>query len=209
MTAGESGTGIPALAVAFSLAIYFSEKLTGPFKDKWITFSGRPQYVDMSNCKSLADKLSLSYSKAEVANTDLKKTFMLILKTAVDNNLKQEDLPSNVLLVSDMNFDQGTYQYDPYGASKCSLMKEIADEFAKHGYKLPRCIYWSVCGGIDRTSPIPVQQMDNGCVLVSGFSPAIAKMIFSAKTNPYDVLVDALNVERYQPIEDVFKSCEN
>ena len=209
MTAGVSGTGMTALNVAFSLAIYFSEKLTGPFKDKWITFSGRPQYVDMSNCKSLADKLSLSYSKAEVANTDLKKTFMLILKTAVDNNLKQEDLPSNVLLVSDMNFDQGTYQYDSYGASKCSLMKEIADEFAKHGYKLPRCIYWSVCGGIDRTSPIPVQQMDNGCVLVSGFSPAIAKMVFSAKTNPYDVLVDALNVERYQPIEDVFKSCEN
>ena len=209
MTAGVSGTGMTALNVAFSLAIYFSEKLTGPFKDKWITFSGRPQYVDMSNCKSLADKLSLSYSKAEVANTDLKKTFMLILKTAVDNNLKQEDLPSNVLLVSDMNFDQGTYQHNSYGASACSLMKEIADEFAKYGYKMPRCVYWSVCGGIDRTSPIPVQQMDNGCVLVSGFSPAIAKMVFSAKTNPYDVLIDALNVEHYKPIEDAFKSCEN
>ena len=209
MTAGVSGTGMTALNVAFSLAIYFSEKLTGPFKDKWITFSGRPQYVDMSNCKSLADKLSLSYSKAEVANTDLKKTFMLILKTAVDNNLKQEDLPSNVLLVSDMNFDQGTYQYDSYGASKCSLMKEIADEFAKHGYKLPKIVYWNVIGGCDRTAPLPVQMNAEGAVLVSGFSPAIAKMVFSAKTNPYDVLVDALNVERYQPIEDIFKSCEN
>lgn len=209
MVTSVSGTGMTALDVAFSLAIYFSEKLTGPFKDKWITFSGRPQYVDMSNCKSLLDKLTLSYSKEEVANTDLKKTFMLILKTAVDNNLKQEDLPSNILLVSDMNFDQGTYQYDAYGASGCSLMKEIADEFAKHGYRLPRCTYWSICGGINRTSPIPVQQMDNGCVLVSGFSPAIAKMVFSAKTNPYDVLVEALNVERYQPIEDAFKRCEN
>ena len=209
MNTSVSGTGMTALDVAFSLAIYFSEKLTGPFKDKWITFSGRPQYIDMSNCKSLADKLSLSYSKAEVANTDLKKTFMLILKTAVDNNLKQEDLPSNVLLVSDMNFDQGTYQYDPYGASKCSLMKEIADEFAKHGYKLPKIVYWNVIGGCDRTAPLPVQMNAEGAVLVSGFSPAIAKMVFSAKTNPYDVLVDALNVERYQPIEDIFKSCEN
>ena len=209
MTTGVSGTGMSALDVAFSLAIYFSEKLTGPFKDKWITFSGRPQYVDMSNCKSLADKLSLSYSKVEVANTDLKKTFMLILKTAVDNNLKQEDLPSNVLLVSDMNFDQGTYQYDSYGASKCSLMKEIADKFAEHGYKLPKIVYWSVIGGNARTSPLPVQMNAEGAVLVSGFSPAIAKMVFSAKTNPYDVLVDALNVERYQPIEDAFKSCES
>lgn len=204
MTSCVGNSQTSALDVAFSLAIYFSEKLTGPFKDKWITFSSSPKYVDMSKCKSLADKLALSYSKAEVANTDLKKTFMLILKTAVDNNLKQEDLPSNVLLVSDMNFDQGTYQYSSYGASKCALMKEIADEFAEHGYKLPRCIYWSICGGINRTSPIPVQQMDNGCVLVSGFSPAIANLVFSAKLNPFDALVDALSVKRYDAIEKAF-----
>ena len=204
MASKVSGSQTSALDVAFSLAIYFSERLTGPFKNKWITFSNRPQYVDMSNCTSLCDKLKLSYSKAEVANTDLKKTFMLILKTAVDNNLKQEDLPSNVLLVSDMNFDSGTYSYQSYNASKCSLMKEIADEFAKHGYKLPRCVYWSICGGINRTSPIPVQQMDNGCALVSGFSPAIAKMVFSAKLNPFDALVDALSVKRYDAIEKAF-----
>ena len=203
------GTRTTALDVAFSLAIYFSEKLTGPFKNKWITFSNAPKYVDMSNCKSLADKLNLAYSKAEVANTDLKKTFMLILKTAVDNNLKQEDLPSNVLIVSDMNFDQGTYQYGAYSASKCALMKEIADKFAEHGYKLPRCVYWNVIGGYGRQAPLPVQMNTAGAVLVSGFSPAIAQMVFSAKTTPYDVLVEALNNKRYQPIEDIFNSCGN
>jgi len=209
MTSCVGNSQTSALDVAFSLAIYFSEKLTGPFKDKWITFSSSPKYVDMSKCKSLADKLTLSYSKAEVANTDLRKTFMLILKTAVDNNLKQEDLPSNVLIVSDMNFDQGTYQYNSYGASKCALMKEIADEFAAHGYKLPRCVYWSVIGGYGRQAPLPVQMNTAGAVLVSGFSPAIAQMVFSAKTNPYDVLVEALNNKRYQPIEDAFNSCGN
>ena len=209
MESSVGGTSTRAIDVAFSLAIYFSEKLTGPFKNKWITFSNRPKYVDMSSCKSLADKLNLAYSMAEVANTDLKKTFMLILKTAVDNNLKQEDLPSNVLIVSDMNFDQGTYQYDAYGASKCALMKEIADEFAEHGYKLPRCVYWSVIGGYGRQAPLPVQMNTAGAVLVSGFSPAIAQMVFSAKTNPYDVLVEALNNKRYQPIEDAFNSCGN
>lgn len=209
MTSCVGNSQTTALDVAFSLAIYFSEKLTGPFKDKWITFSSRPKYVDMSGCKSLADKLALSFSKAEVANTDLKKTFMLILKTAVDNNLKQEDLPSNVLLVSDMNFDQGTYQYNSYGASKCALMKEIADEFAEHGYKLPKIVYWNVIGGFDRKAPLPVQMNAEGAVLVSGFSPAIAQMVFSSKTSPYDVLVEALSAKRYQPIEDAFKSCES
>ena len=202
-------TSMTALDVAHSLAIYFSEKLTGPFKNKWITFSNRPQYVDMSQCQSLADKLTLAYNKAEVANTDLKKTFMLILKIAVDNNLKQEDLPSNILICSDMHFDAGTYHYQSYDAHSCSLMKEISDEFAKHGYKIPKCVWWNICGGYNRSTPVPVQQMENGCALVSGFSPSIAKMVFSGKTDPYETLLDALNVERYQPIEDAFKSCEN
>lgn len=198
------GTSMTALDVAHSIAIYFSEKLSGPFKDKWITFSGRPQYVDMNNCKTLADKLTLAYSKAEVANTDLKKTFMLILKTAVDNNLKQEDLPSSLLICSDMHFDQGTYNYQSYGADKCSLMKEISDEFAKHGYRVPRCVWWNIAGGFNRSTPIPVQQMENGCALVSGFSPAIAKIVFSAKADPYDALVETLSSERYDAIEKVF-----
>lgn len=195
-----------ALDVANSLGVYFSEKLTGPFKDKFITFSESPKYIDLSNAKTLADKLTIAYRHSEVANTDLKKTFMLILKTAIDNNLKQEDLPSTLLILSDMNFDQGSYGYSAYDADKCALMKEISDEFAKHCYTVPRCVWWNIIGGVGRKAPIPIQQMKNGCALVSGFSPSIAKMIFSAKLDPYDVLVDALNVERYKPIEDVYNA---
>lgn len=208
MTARASGTAVRAIDLAFSLAIYFSERLAGPYKDKFISFSYSPKYIDMSNCKTLADKLTLAYSKAEVANTDLKKTFMLILKTAVDNNLKQEDLPSNVLIVSDMQFDAGVTLPRAYNASQCSLMKEIGDEFAKHGYKLPKCVYWNVCGRSSAPTALPVQMNTVGACLVSGYSPAIAKMVFSAKTNPYDVLVEALNVKRYQPIEDIYKEVE-
>ena len=88
-------------------------------------------------------------------------------------------------------------------------MKEIADKFAEHGYKVPKCVWWNIAGGINRSTPIPVQQMENGCALISGFSPSIAKMAFSGKTDPYDVLIDALSVERYKPVEDIFNSCEN
>lgn len=206
MEARVGASSMSALDVAHSLGVYFSEKLTGPFKDKFITFSGRPQYIDLSNAKTLADKLTIAYGHSEVADTNLKKTFMLILKTAVDNNLKQEDLPSNILILSDMNFNEGTYGYDQYDADKCSLMREISDEFAKHGYTVPRCVWWNIIGGINRKAPVPVQQMKNGCALVSGFSPAIAKMVFSAKLDPYDALVDMLNSERYAQIEEVYKS---
>ena len=205
MGCGIGGSSMRAIDVAHSLAIYFSEKLTGPFKDKYITFSSCPKYVDLSNAKTLAEKISVARHHSDMTNTDLKKTFMLILQTAVDNNLKQEDLPSNILLVSDMQWDAGVSGYQRYGASKCSLMKEIADEFAAHGYKLPRTVYWCVTGGCGRSNPIPVQMNAEGAVLVSGFSPALAKMVFSAKTNPYDVLVEALSNKRYQQIEDICK----
>ena len=197
-----------AIDVAHSLGIYFSERLSGPFKDKFISFSNRPQYVDLSRGKSLCDKLKIAYSYSEFANTDIYKTFMLVLDTAIKHNLKQEDLPSNLLIVSDMNFDAGTYWSNGYDASSTALMQEIASKFAEKGYQMPRCVYWNVIGGYGRKAPIPVQQSKNGVALISGFSPAIAQMVFSAKTNPYDVLVDALNVERYLPIEDAFNSCE-
>ena len=206
MDARVGCTSMNALEVAYSLGIYFSEKLVGPFKNKYITFSGKPQYIDMSNCATLGEKLAQAFSHSEVANTDLKKTFMLILKTAVDNKLKQEDLPSNLLILSDMNFDEGTYQYDSYAADKCSLIKEIEDEFAKHGYKMPRIVWWSIIGGYGRNAPIPVTAHKSGAALVSGFSPTIAKMVFSAKTNPYDVLIEALDSKRYQPIEDAYNA---
>lgn len=194
-----------ALDVAHSLGVYFSERLSGPFKNKAITFSNKPQFIDMSMAISLAEKLNILYKHSEIANTDIYKTFMLILETAVKHNLKQEDLPSNLLIISDMNFDAGTYQYDEWNASSCSLMKEIADKFAEKGYSLPRLVYWNVCGGAGRKGPIPLQRNPNGLVLVSGFSPAIASLVFSAKLDPYEALVDALSVKRYDAIEEACK----
>ena len=44
-----------------------------------------------------------------------------------------------------------------------------------------------------------------GVALVSGFSPAIAQMVFSAKLDPYEVLVDAINNKRYDLVEEKVK----
>ena len=44
-----------------------------------------------------------------------------------------------------------------------------------------------------------------GVALVSGFSPAIANMVFSAKLDLYEVLVDAINSPRYDAVEAAIK----
>ena len=203
-----------ALEVANSLAIYFSEKLNGPFKDKYITFSEHPQYVDMSNAKSLVEKICIALQHNECANTNVEAVFDLLLKTACTHQLKQEDIPSNVLIVSDMEFDScaqsnsgsfSTYDFSTrkYVAKKTALFEVLKKRWEAAGYKMPKLVFWNVAS---RSGAIPLQQNGMGVALLSGFSTAIAKMAFSSKLDPYEVLVDALNEPRYDAVENAIKN---
>lgn len=100
-TTVDNSSRVTALEVANALAIYFAEHSSGQFKDKYITFSERPQFVDFSNCNTLHAKLQKALAHNEVANTNIEKVFDLILTTAINNHMHQEDLPKNILIVSD------------------------------------------------------------------------------------------------------------
>lgn len=100
-TTVDNNSRVTALEVANALAIYFAEHSSGQFKDKYITFSERPQFVDFSNCSTLHDKLQTALTYDECANTNIEKVFDLILTTAINNHMYQDDLPKNILIVSD------------------------------------------------------------------------------------------------------------
>lgn len=190
MTVTVGNSRVRALDVANSLAIYFAEHNEGEFKNKYITFSENPQFVEFNEGASLRDKLQVALSYNEVANTNIQAVFDLILKTAIRNEVPQEELPERILIISDMEFDEATYSWDD-SVSKPSkaLFKEIADEYAAADYKLPRLVFWNTNS---RTQAIPVQENDLGVALVSGFSTAVAEMVMSDKTNPYEILLEKL-----------------
>ena len=203
MTTTVGGTKVTALDVANALAIYFSERSSGQFKDNYITFSGRPKLVDFSKAKNLKEKIEIALRHDEVANTNIEAVFNLILKTAINKNMTQDELPQNVLVISDMEFDAATYSsYSSYGRPKQTLFNTLAQKYAEYGYKLPRLVFWNVCS---RTGTIPVKQNDLGVALVSGFSPAIVKMVLSNSTDPYECLLEQLNTERYKAVEEAVK----
>ena len=192
----DSKSGVKAIEVANALAIYFAERLSGPYKDKYITFSRRPQIVNLAGASTLLGKLRIAKGHNEVANTNVEAVFDLILDTAVKNRLHQEDIPKNILIISDMEFD---------GCAECgngrymsrTLFDAIATKYARYGYKLPRLVFWNVNS---RTGTIPVKENDMGVALVSGFSPAVAKIVMSGQTDPMDALMETLNSERYAPV---------
>ena len=199
MTTTIGGTSVTALNVANALAIYFAEHSNGEFKDNYITFSNRPQLVDFSNAKTLREKISIALRHNEVADTNIEAVFDLLLKTAVDKKLSQEDIPANVLILSDMEFNGAI----SYNCRRNTLFREIEQKWSNAGYKMPRVVFWNLCS---RTGTLPVNQHENFPVaLVSGFSPAICKMVLSGKLDPFECLVEQLNSERYQIVEDAVK----
>lgn len=193
------GTNVSCLEVANSLAIYFAERCSGEFHNQYITFSQRPQLVNFDGCASLFDKVSKALLHNEVANTNIEAVFDLILQTAIKANMKQEEMPKNILILSDMEFDCATRTSRGYVTKK--LFQSFAERFEEHGYKLPRLVFWNICS---RTGTIPVKENELGVALVSGFSPAIAKMVLSNKTDPFECLLEQLNSERYAAVEEAF-----
>ena len=211
MTCVDNSSCVTALEVANALAIYFAERSSGQFKDTYITFSERPQIVDLSKGKSLLDKLRIARMHNEVANTNIEAVFDLILDTAVDNKMSQDDLPKNILIISDMEFDscascngtrRDSWGYAVRKAPDQKLFDVIAKKYAKAGYQMPRLVFWNVNS---RTGTIPVKENELGVALVSGFSVNIAKMVMSGKVDPFECLLETLNSERYAPVEAALK----
>lgn len=204
MASPIGNTKVSAWEVATSLAIYFAERLPGAYKNKYITFSSKPQIVNFGGSTTLHSKLQTAHAHDECTNTNIEAVFDLILGTALTNRLSQRELPKNVLIISDMEFDAGTRS--GWGLNFCTpskaLFDEIAERYRRAGYRLPRLVFWNVNS---RTGTIPVKENDLGVALVSGFSPNVAKMVMSGKLDPYEALLDALNVPRYDAVREALK----
>ncbi len=192
-----------ALDVANALAIYFSEHSSGEWKNQYITFSATPQLVNLSPAASLREKLQIILQHNEASNTNIEAVFDLILQTAVQNGMEQSEIPANVLIISDMEFDEAVCcNKRSRGGVNEKLFQTIEAKYRQWGYQLPRLVFWNVNS---RTNAIPVRENALGVALVSGFSVHVCKMVMSGKTDPFECLLEQLNSERYQPVEEALK----
>ena len=180
---------VTALSVADSIALYCAQyNKNESFKNRFITFSNRPQIVDISMCQTLRDKLRRLHRFDDYSNTDIEATFDLILDTAVKNHLPQDELPSSCLIISDMQFDQATAHDD-----NTTVIESCRQKFESLGYTMPRLIFWNV--SVYAHNPIPVQMHPSGVILVSGFSKSIVDMVVSRELNPETALKAELDAK--------------
>lgn len=193
-----------ALDVADSICLYMAEHNSSPaFKNKFITFSRNPKIVDLTDCDSLVKKIKKISNYTDYSNTDIFKTFKLIRDAAVMTHTPNSELPKNVLIVSDMEFDSVRPPYN-YIEGKFVRVEEeklftsIDKMFKEFGYEVPKLIFWNVNSS---TGTIPVTKNKNGVILVSGFSRNIVDMVTSTELDPYKALLKVLNTDRYSCVD--------
>ena len=181
-----------AIKVATSLGIYCAEKAKGPFAGHYISFSRNPRLVEVEGV-DFCDKVDRIIRTDLCENTNIKGAFDMLLNTAVTHHMSQDDIPHNIIVISDMEFD-GACGRD-FRTSN-TLFENIAREWAAYGYQMPHLIFWNVNA---RQNNIPM--LGNGPIsYVSGFSPSIFETIMTGKTG-YDLMMDKLNSERYAAIK--------
>ena len=196
-------SNVRPINISRALGVYFAERCKGEFHNILMEFSHCPKLIDLNGCKKLRDKVVEMCKYNDCSNTDIEAVFMLILQTAVNAHMLQSDLPDRILIVSDMEFDTATNNTSKKLYGMKSLFDELADRFAKYGYKLPKLVFWNVNS---RTNAIPMTENEMGVIMVSGYSPNIISMIMSNQTDPWLALKEKLDDKRYDCISDILKS---
>lgn len=178
------------LNVAISLGMYIAERSGGPFANHFITFSSRPELVEFEGI-DFVDKVKRCNNASWQMNTNIEAVFDLLLKNALATKATQDDLPQNIYIVSDMEFDSCAYR-----GNKETLMEGIAKKWAANGYEMPKLIFWNVNA---HQANIPVLGVGR-ISFVSGFSPSIFDSLLSGKSG-YELMLETLLKDRYTPIQ--------
>lgn len=183
---------IEAIDVSVGLGIYCAERNRGAFHNYVLNFND-DSHLFKVNGKSL----KASYQDARKlpcgGSTNLQSAFDAILEMAVDNEVPQEDMPSDVLVISDMEFNSADRRF--------TNLEIIQKKFKKSGYECPRLVFWNVQS---RHNQVPATQDSRGVLLVSGFSAeTVGKVLQSKSVTPLDLMLEVLNSERYSFIDEI------
>lgn len=188
---GGKNNNVRPIDVALSLAIYIAERNTGVWQNCAIPFSSGAELCRFKGSNIYEKLLNLDMTQY-YGSTNLQAVFDLILDTAIDNKVSEDDMPKTLFVISDMQFDQAC------DSNKRSNFKQIQKKYRKSGYEMPNIVFWDV-NAYCKDTPITVD--DTGTCLVSGASPSILKSVLSGEVmTPEQIMFDTINTERYSKV---------
>lgn len=187
----ETSSNPNPISVAISLGLTFSLLNETPaYNGKFITFHTTPQLFKITGT-TLKENVDFIKSTPWGGSTDLQKSFDLILDTALLLNVKNEDMPKVLLILSDMQFNS---------ADNKTNWDLVEKKYKDAGYTRPMIIFWNLSGK-SKDFPVPNDRVNN-CILISGYNDNIMYSLLDGNGfNPEQIVMKALDKQRYNAIQ--------
>lgn len=180
------------ISASLGLALYFAERNKGIYHNKYMTFTDRPYFLTIDGTASLRDQLCQAWNAGVGYSTNLERAFMYILDTAIENNVKPEEMPKALVVVSDMEIDPF---FRGYGLD---FLEEMARRFRNAGYSIPRILLWNVSA---KSNTFHAKSTNPNVVFASGYSAsAFTSVIKGITKTAYEVMRDTLMDAQYDRV---------
>ncbi len=182
-----SMSGIP-MEVAIALGILISEINHPAFRNRLLTFTSDPSWVDLSQALTLKDKVKITKRSPWGMSTNIEKAFQLIEEVIRYNNLQQNDIP-DLIIFSDMQFDEANE-----GNHDMTQIERIKQRFYDLGMSLhgipfpsPKIIFWNLRGD---TYGYPATMSTENVQMLSGYSPSLFHALVDGDDSQEDITTD-------------------
>ena len=178
------------MATSIGLAMYFAERNQGPFANRFMTFSARPELVEIKG-DSLTERIRYIQNADWAMNTDLEAAFLLVLRTAIKYNTPKQEMPTSIVVITDMEFDRCANR-------DWAFYDQMAVHFEASGYEIPNIVFWNVNS---RNDTYHASFDRKGVQLASGQSATVfASLAKGVNLTPYEYMLTVLDTERYAKI---------
>lgn len=192
---------VEAIDVSQGLALYCSSRMPkqSPYYKRFIGFCSESSFKDWNGLTFSEAVRNRRIFDGAIDSTRIDKALDLMLSIAKDKELSNDEIPTTLLIVSDMQFHQGgcsrDYWYENNEEFDDSLteIERSLKRWDKSGFTRPKIVYWNTSSyrGQQETSK------SNNVGLVSGFSPSILKAVFGGEDfSPITIMMRA--IEKYK-----------
>jgi hypothetical protein len=190
MTCSAGGNAnVTCMDVAISLGLYISERNTGAFKDAFVTFTSRPTLQYLKG--TLSERFRQMQGPVGY-DTNIEAAFKMLLNKAVEFNVPANEMPTMILVLSDMEFNCASVR-------GFTAQEMVEDMYAKAGYTMPKLVYWNIQSRSDSNKPVQFDK--SGTALVSGFSPALLTNLLAGKEmSPISMMRSVVDSPRYAEV---------
>ena len=189
--------------------IRVSEKTHPDFRNRIMTFSNKPSWIQLSDNLTFHQKVQIvKNDKNWSGNTNFYKALEMILEVCINNNIPPSDVEKMILVIfSDMQINLAIGSLN-----MATMMENIKLLYSEAGLKsvwkkpfpVPHIMFWN----LRKTEGFPSTTYETNTSMVSGYNPVLLNTFVNKgtkelkKVTPYIFLQSILNNQKYNIFDE-------